>query len=80
MTHSATIVPESSSVESVLRNHAIAVLEAELEAMQIGAIQAPPRALAEVRVSLETIRLCDEAHVPTTLQAIFEVRHWDFEA
>ena len=32
----------------------------------------------EVRVILETLRQCDDDHVETTLQAIFEVRHWGF--
>ena len=67
-------ITRSAMAPADRRAVAVAVLEAEREAMEVGAIHATPRSLAEVKVCLETIAGCDDEHVDTTLAAIYEVR------
>lgn len=54
---------------------AIAIMETELEAATIGVIPATDRQLAELQVCLKVLHVCDEAHIDTTLAAIYEVRY-----
>lgn len=58
---------------------AIAVLEAELDAMDSGAICYTDRLRAEVELSIGVLKASDDDHIDSTLAAIFEVRHTGFE-
>ena len=54
---------------------ALAILDTELEAMEVGTIRATPYTLAEARVCRDTLAACDDDHVDTTLAAIYQVRY-----